>query len=485
MSKKKKTKQPVKQLSPENYIRQKSRSLPIYECWVNEDWDQSKMAQVTVARQHSNGNISFAVYLVDLWCLGVKDTFFNFNISHIEYQEFLESHAHNTVIKIDYSLAHNIIFAGYDFALELDIPPHKQFSKTTLYFLEEDNEAIELIDIECGKDGKPVILNDIDSFESSSGLYKRLAEKLGEENVILEDEDDLDWDDEEFDDDDDEEFDDDFDVTNFLHGNHEDIDNYQYKNVVKERNNDINNFKQIIVSEDEQSEEDLGNLIDVTTRLFYNHFDVESIKNCRNWIDNKIDIDISDAYIDELIGVESELYPDLYDEIDDLIDSDFITDLPEILQYIEDYSDVPFFKYFHVLHTEMISESDEDEAETIALIDKYLKQHPDYFILRIKKEFYNIDAHKKSEIIEPFLNSDSNIYEFFLEKDLFHPLEYRELVMAIFGYYVSNQKHLEMDCLAWYLSTVQIELFSLFKEIHMTNMMLKTEFCKKMYVNPI
>jgi len=37
----------IPMLSPENYIKTKARSLPIYECIVNADWEESKTAMVT------------------------------------------------------------------------------------------------------------------------------------------------------------------------------------------------------------------------------------------------------------------------------------------------------------------------------------------------------------------------------------------------------------------------------------------------------
>jgi len=58
----------IQMLSPENYIRKKARSLPIYECWVNTNWEGSGMANIVIARSHTNGNITFCIYLVDLYC---------------------------------------------------------------------------------------------------------------------------------------------------------------------------------------------------------------------------------------------------------------------------------------------------------------------------------------------------------------------------------------------------------------------------------
>jgi len=52
----------IQMLSPENYIRKKARTLPIYECWLNTDWEESGMATVVIARRHTNENITFCLY---------------------------------------------------------------------------------------------------------------------------------------------------------------------------------------------------------------------------------------------------------------------------------------------------------------------------------------------------------------------------------------------------------------------------------------
>ena len=114
----------VKMLQPENYIRQRARTLPVYECWTNNDWKERRMANIVVARRHNNGNITMGMYLVDLTCLGVKDATSKFNISEFEYREILE-HANNTMEMeaVSYVLAHNIVFAAISFAEELASSP--------------------------------------------------------------------------------------------------------------------------------------------------------------------------------------------------------------------------------------------------------------------------------------------------------------------------------------------------------------------------
>src|SRR5688500_818301 len=129
----------MQQLSPKKYIETKARSLPLYKCLVNKDWEESKMADVIVMRRHNNGHITAGIYLVDLLCLGIKDTFYFFNEPEQELEDRYGQNFYEVFVEIDYSLAHNIIYAGHDFAMEYDIPPHREFA-ITKFILEDDTD---------------------------------------------------------------------------------------------------------------------------------------------------------------------------------------------------------------------------------------------------------------------------------------------------------------------------------------------------------
>jgi hypothetical protein len=199
------------QLSPEKYIQTRARSLPIYKCLVSTDWQLHGIANVVVMRKHVNGNITAGIYLVDLYCLGIKDTFYFFNKPE---EEIFESINPDSLFldETDYNFAHNIIYAGHDFALEFDIQPHKNFS-ITKYILEEDNEAIPVIDIPVGdEDGKPHLM--VDSSYNYGPVLVKLKKHAGEGNytfTVNDDEygEDDDDDEDEWEDDDDDEWEDD------------------------------------------------------------------------------------------------------------------------------------------------------------------------------------------------------------------------------------------------------------------------------------
>jgi hypothetical protein len=187
------------QLSPVNYIRQKARTLPIHECMVNSNWKEVGMATVMVTRKHSNGNFTSAIYLVDILCLGVKDTTFQFNMKADEYEEYF-NHFMNPedCEKIDYTLAHNIIYAGIEFSEEFEFKPHRDFTATTQYLLEKDSDDIEVIEIECGKDGKPCyVIGANDTEGKVISILTQLERTAGIDNFYLVDPEE-DFEDEEF-----------------------------------------------------------------------------------------------------------------------------------------------------------------------------------------------------------------------------------------------------------------------------------------------
>jgi len=202
----------VQMLSPENYIRQRARSLPVSECSVNKDWKGTGLAYVVIARKHTNNNLTIGMFLVDLRCLGVKDASYRFNISGNEYLEFLIlMDGKLDMTPIPYSLAHNIILAGIEFAEEYGFEPHKDYTSVAQYLLEEDTDDIELIEIDCGFHGKPTYVRGPNENEIRvAQIIAQLDRTAGPGNYTIidkadwdpdledeEDEDDEEWDDEE------------------------------------------------------------------------------------------------------------------------------------------------------------------------------------------------------------------------------------------------------------------------------------------------
>lgn len=184
MAKKKKEKKKQQQtLSPENLIKSKGRSLPIYECRISEDISKCGLGHAVIARQHKGGAISVANYLIDIYCCGVKSSFYEVRLDTFEYNELISTYETKKIFKVPYEVVHNWIYGAIAWANEAGISPHKSFS-VTQYMLEEDTEDIPLIEYEFGCNGKHRLC--CSSKIEANKYLKMMQKKLTEDEYDIE-----------------------------------------------------------------------------------------------------------------------------------------------------------------------------------------------------------------------------------------------------------------------------------------------------------
>lgn len=203
MAKKKNTKS-QQAVKPEVYIRTKARKLPIYKCYKGTTIGDTREMCILVIRQHPHGTFTLANFLLDRWCVGIKDAYWEFNIDKDELNETLRFHEErlDTFAEVDYTEAHNWIYGAHDFAMNAGIEPCDGFA-IAQYILEEDDDNIELIEYDFGKDGEYCLMakNNLEASKYIPALDKALGK--GNYTVIVrpvEDEDnysDGEWDEDE------------------------------------------------------------------------------------------------------------------------------------------------------------------------------------------------------------------------------------------------------------------------------------------------
>ncbi|MBR0243961.1 MAG: hypothetical protein IJQ38_05210 [Bacteroidaceae bacterium] len=163
-------------LSPERYLKERARLQPIGKCYINADADEAGMAQIIVTRTHTGGRISMAVFLVDMLCLGVKDTYYRLRMDEEELEEIMDRQPLEWN-ECSYEEAHNRIYGAIAFAEEAGIEPHKDF-RLTQYMLEEDNDDIPHIKYDFGKDGKHLLIchSNLEASRYLPTLHKHLGD---------------------------------------------------------------------------------------------------------------------------------------------------------------------------------------------------------------------------------------------------------------------------------------------------------------------
>lgn len=381
------------QLSPENYIRKVARKLPIYKCTINSDWEKGRLASILIARQHANGNITSCFYMVDIACLGVKDTMYRFNENVYEFEDFqLQMNARLESMEVPYNLVHNIIYAALEFAAEYAFNPHKDFTSVTNYFLEEDTEDIPLIEIACGgKDGNPWYINNgYESPTRARQIVNQLEKTAGTGNfTYMDNVSGLEY--EAVDDDDEEDED--------LYGISE------YENIFQEYKD--SDFKTIFNDFDELAKKigmpdfdpQMLTRLRVITDIIAegsNLIDSDTInKYCREFVSD-LDIDFceTDDLPNSLFGdikvPDPERFVDEYFEILD----EFITEdncESKIIAFEENYGYSPAAEYLRLLKL-MYEEKDKKARK---LLDTLLKEYPNYFLFNLLNIESNINTSKK------------------------------------------------------------------------------------------
>ena len=179
-SRNKKKPQQVK-LKPENYIRKHARKSPVYECLIDEQWRQTQFTPVIVSRQKAGGRLIGGVYIVDMQCLGLKNTSYYHDMDVFEYQEFVQRMAmgmNQHFVPIEPNLCFNVIYGAVEFAEDCGFPPHKDFAVTE--YILDDVESIKFVEIPLGKDGKPFYF--AGPYDDSRKILETLSKNVGPGN---------------------------------------------------------------------------------------------------------------------------------------------------------------------------------------------------------------------------------------------------------------------------------------------------------------
>lgn len=199
-NKKKSKGQQQAKISPERFMREKARKLPMGKCYITPRWQEAGIAQIIISRVRPDGSLVVGIFLVDTFCIGVKDATYNPKMSEYEFQELLDRCASGPGLEeISYPEAHNIIYGAIGFAEDGGIKPAKDF-KIAGYILEEDTDYIPLIEYEFGKNGKHFLV--INSDRREMPYLHQLKKTLGDDFKFVMN---YDGDDEFFDQDDDDE----------------------------------------------------------------------------------------------------------------------------------------------------------------------------------------------------------------------------------------------------------------------------------------
>ena len=173
---------------------------PLHQCLVNKnclpglrgeviatsDEDSSKdeddapgMAVVMVSRKAGFNKITVCTYLVDLWCLGVKDASGPRQVDPVMYRDFV-AYAYDPfpegTEEISLEMAQAIVFGGIEYAAKLGFQPHRDFEQARSQLGEWSGEP----KLTFGRNGKPCYFQG--PYDDDLKIMRTLRQNVGEGN---------------------------------------------------------------------------------------------------------------------------------------------------------------------------------------------------------------------------------------------------------------------------------------------------------------
>ena len=145
-------------------------------CWVSDSWaagltvhghsdwpvvqaaseNDAGLVNVVVAREHGS-SVTACAYLVDAWCLGVKNCIGPKSMDRRRLPDFVSqvfSVADHTPVSAPLELAQHLVFGAVDYARGMGLEPHTDFTKCVHVLGEWSGPS----DIAFGRDGVPMYM---------------------------------------------------------------------------------------------------------------------------------------------------------------------------------------------------------------------------------------------------------------------------------------------------------------------------------------
>jgi len=134
---------------------ERASAAPILHCSASETLWEEGIGEVLVSRQLSGGSVAFVAFLVDMYCLGVKDVIMNVapraQYEANLYQKLKERY---TLIPLKPECARKLVEGAVEYAEDLGLAPHPDYGTARLIFGDVDAAACQE-QYEYGSEGKP------------------------------------------------------------------------------------------------------------------------------------------------------------------------------------------------------------------------------------------------------------------------------------------------------------------------------------------
>ncbi len=146
---------------------------PVVLCCIGRNWQENGLGMVLISREMPSKNNIIGMYLVDIWCLGIKDVIVetNVNLDRISYLAETIATSAEGLETLTYEDARSIILGALKYAKGNGFSPHEDW-KFAQHIIESSRPFEDKF--EFGRNGKPMYV----AGPNDKAIYKRHVKKV-------------------------------------------------------------------------------------------------------------------------------------------------------------------------------------------------------------------------------------------------------------------------------------------------------------------
>ena len=167
---------------PRDAERGWARSSPIHECLVPDTLYKKGMGNLAFSRLMPDGRIALGMFLLDLYCLGVKDAFFAI-LTKYEYDMRIRNWpGPERLVPMTPACLRKLVEGGVAYARDLGFEPHRDYDEARQIF--GDQETASCTEhFEYGREGKPLYISGPNETPArAKAIVEQLRRRKGEGN---------------------------------------------------------------------------------------------------------------------------------------------------------------------------------------------------------------------------------------------------------------------------------------------------------------
>lgn len=132
--------------------------LPLNFCVKGINSEEQGLTSVLIARKRADDLYLVGIYLLDVWCLGLKtaELFNNVSLEGIQALMINLRKSYSRIENVSYEGARGLILGAIAYAGAIELEPHPAWSYAQ-YLIEPDRHYTT--DFVFGRDGKPLYIN--------------------------------------------------------------------------------------------------------------------------------------------------------------------------------------------------------------------------------------------------------------------------------------------------------------------------------------